>query len=76
MSDEINPERKPRRLRIVSGTVYEIEEQMNRMLDEYVTVMWNWTVVGAELRVSVVLMHQREVRKAQLMMGNQMGRGI
>jgi hypothetical protein len=71
----MDAEIKPRRLRIVSGTVHEVEEQLNRMLDDYMTIMWNWVTVGAELRVSVVLMHQSEVRKAQLMMAGQMGRG-
>ena len=75
MSGEINIERKPRRLRIISGTVAEVEEQLNRVLDDYVTIMWNWATVGAELRCTVVLMHQSEMRKAQLMMAGQMGRG-
>ena len=70
----MDAEIKPRRLRIVSGTVHEVEEQLNRMLDDYMTIMWNWATVGAQLRVSVVLMHQSEVRKAQLMMAGQMGR--
>lgn len=71
----MDAEIKPRRLRIVSGTVFEVEELMNRLLDDYVTVLWNWNVVGADVHVSVVLMHQSEVRKAQLMVAGQMGRG-
>lgn len=71
----MDAEIKPSRLRIVSGSVAEVEEQLNRMLDDYVTIMWNWATVGAEVRCTVVLMHQSEMRKAQLMMAGQMGRG-
>lgn len=71
----MDAEIKPRRLRIISGTVAEVEEQLNRMLHDYMAIMWNWATVGAELRCTVVLMHQSEMRKAQLMMGGQIGRG-
>ena len=69
----MDAEIKPRRLRMVTGTVAEVEEQLNRMLDDYMTVSFNYCVVGTELRVTVLLLHQSEMRKAQLMMAGQMG---
>jgi hypothetical protein len=75
VSGEINIERKPRRLRMISGSVAEVEEQLNRLLDDYIATTFNFAVVGTEIRITVLLMHQSEMRKAQLMMAGQMGRG-
>jgi hypothetical protein len=59
-------EKKPRRLRIVTGTVAEVEEQLNQLLDSYLATQYNYAVVGDELRVTVVLLHESVVRMHQI----------
>jgi len=58
----------PRKLLIVSGSAAEVEARLNKVLDEYAAVTWNFAVVKDELRITVVLVHQSEMRKAALAM--------
>ena len=60
---------KPKRLLILSGAPSYVEAEMNRLLDEYATILWNFTAVGDELKVTAILVQQRELRMAQLMAG-------
>lgn len=60
---------KPRALRIVSGEYHAVEEQLNLLLKEYAALVWNFLEINGEVRVSVVLVHQSEFRKAQLLQG-------
>jgi len=39
---------------------------VNRALEEYVVVNWNWSVCDGRLILSALMISQREVRKAQL----------
>ena len=69
----IDPERRPRRLRILSGTVEELELQLNTVLDEYMALVWNFQVVGERIHGTVVMVHASEIRKQQLAQGAVMG---
>jgi len=63
MSVEI--EKRPR-IRIVSGAPALVEHDLNRLLDDYAVTVWNWAVVNNQLTLSAILIHQAELRKAQL----------
>lgn len=52
--------------RIVSGAPAEIEEAVNRLVEAYVPVAWNFQAGVSGPVVTVVLLHSREIRKAQL----------
>jgi len=58
----------PRKLLIVSGSAAEVEARLNKVLNEYAAATWNFAVVKDELKVTVVLVHQSEMRKAALAM--------
>lgn len=60
---------KPRPLRIISGNHHQVEEQLNLLLKEYAALVWNFLEIAGEVRVSVVMVHQSEFRKAQLLQG-------
>jgi hypothetical protein len=55
-----------RALRIVSGTAAEVEAELNVLLEAYVPTVWNFQPGANGALVSVVLVHSREIRKAQL----------
>lgn len=65
----IEPERVQKRLRILSGTVEEIEFELNQMLDDYAVTVWNITPGTECVIVTVVLIAVSELRKAALMQG-------
>lgn len=50
-------ESKPRRLRIVTGTVAELEEQLNRLLNDYNAIVWAFSPVVDVMHGTVVLLH-------------------
>ena len=56
-----------RKLRVVSGTPAEVEYELNRLLKDYISMMWNFSEVNGRLIVSVVLIAQSEVRMQQMM---------
>jgi len=58
----------PRKVLIVSGSAAEVEARLNKVLNEYAAATWNFAVVKDELRITVVLVHQSEMRKAALAM--------
>lgn len=53
----MDAEIKPRKLRIVTGSVAEIEEQLNRLLNDYNAIVWSFTPMGDEMHGTVVLLH-------------------
>ncbi len=55
-----------RRIRIVTGPALVVESQLERLVDDYAPQVWNFSVVGAEVHVSVVLVSNKEIRKAAL----------
>ena len=66
---------KPRRLRIVSGPVHLVEEELNRLLNSYVATQFSYAVVKDEVHMTVVLMHESVVRMQQIAAGGAGGRG-
>jgi len=58
----MEPEIKPRRLRIISGTTAEVEEQLNRLLDSYTMTQQAFAVVDNHLVMTVVLVHESVLR--------------
>lgn len=50
-------ERKPRRLRIISGPVAELEDQLNRLLNDYNAIVWAFAPVADAMHGTVVLLH-------------------
>lgn len=61
----ISVETKPRRLRIVSQPVAELEVTLNGLLDDYVATVWSFQEVAGEVVGTVVLVHMSEIRKQQ-----------
>jgi hypothetical protein len=68
-------EKKPLRVRVISGTVAEMEEQLNRLLEHYMAIQWNYAVVKDELRMTVVLFHESVIRMQQIAQAGLSGRG-
>jgi hypothetical protein len=58
----MDAEIKPRRLRIISGTTAEVEEQLNRLLDQYTMTQQAFAVVDNQLVMTVVLIHESVLR--------------
>lgn len=50
-------ERKPRKLRILTGPVPEVEVELNRLLDEYNAIVWSFHECGGVAWANVVLLH-------------------
>jgi hypothetical protein len=53
----MDAEIKPRRLRIVTGTIAELEDQLNRLLNDYNAIVWSFATVGEAMHGTVVLLH-------------------
>jgi hypothetical protein len=54
----MNLETKPRKLRIVTGPVAEVEDELNRLLDEYNAIVWSFHECAGVAWASVVLLHE------------------
>jgi hypothetical protein len=54
---------KDPRLRIVHGTPYTVEDELNKLLDRYTAVVWNFPVVHGEALVTVILVLRSELQK-------------
>ena len=63
----MDAEIKPRPVRIISGTPEEIDYELNATLKDYAIMQTNFAVVKDSLRVTVVAIHESEIRKMQLM---------
>jgi len=72
---ENDGELKPRRLRLVSGTIAEVEVELNRLLDHYIATQYNYAVVDNQLICTVMLLHESVVRMQQIAMAGQNMRG-
>lgn len=70
----VEMEKKPRALRIVEGTVAELELELNALLEDYTALVWNFSPVGAEIRGVVVLISNSVVQRQQLAAAGRMGR--
>lgn len=60
-------ETKPRKLRIISGSVEEVELQLNVLLKDYALTSMNFAVVDNKLIMTVILILASEIRMQQLM---------
>jgi hypothetical protein len=58
---------KPRPVRIISGSPEEVDHELNSTLKDYAIMQTNFAVVKDSLRVTVVAVHDSEIRKLQLM---------
>jgi len=63
----MEPEIKPRPVRVMSGSPEEIDFLLGSTLKGYAIASWNFAVVKDALRVTVVAVHESEIRKMQLM---------
>lgn len=63
----MEPEIRPRALRVLSGTPEEIDFLLGSTLKGYAIVQWNFAVVRDALKVTVIAVHESEIRKMQLM---------
>lgn len=59
-------ETKARRVRIVSGDPARVEAEINELLDNYAPLVWNVQPSPGGALVTCILVHESEVRKAQL----------
>ena len=62
----MDAEIKLRRLRIVSGTTEVVEQQLNRLLDEYTMTSQSFAVVNNQVIMTCVLIHASVLRMMQL----------
>ena len=53
--------------RIISGPAPYIEEQVNRLAESYSPLLWSIYAGTGEALITVVLINQREMRRAALM---------
>lgn len=54
------------RLRIVSGRAEVVEAELNVLMFDYTPAHWAFSTVGDHMELTVVLIHDSEVRKQQL----------
>jgi hypothetical protein len=57
---------KPPTTRILSGNPLKVEAELNALDDEYVVIETNFAVVKDELTLTLILIHQSELRKMRL----------
>lgn len=57
MGAVMDAEIKPRKLRIVTGSVAELEELLNRLLNDYNAIVWHFAPLGEAMHGTVVLLH-------------------
>lgn len=62
----MDAEVKPRKLRIVSGTVAELEDQLNRLLNDYNAIVWSFAPIGEAMCGTVVLVHNSVLMRRAL----------
>jgi hypothetical protein len=54
------------RLRIVTGRAEAVEAELGALMYDYTPTHWAFAAVGDHMEVTVVLLHDSEVRKQQL----------
>ena len=70
----MDAEIKPRKLRILSGPVAEVELELNLMLEDYGVIMWSFHECGGVAWANVVLLSMAEMRMAAFLQAGQMRR--
>lgn len=56
-----------RKLRIISGTVEQVEDKLNALIPEYVAWQWRWDVNAGQHLLSVVLLLASDLERAMRM---------
>lgn len=56
----------PQKIRILSDAPELVEVQLNELCVDYAPIVWNVGPVGDRIVVTVVLLHESEIRKGQL----------
>ena len=62
----MEPEIKPRKLRIVTGHVAILEESLNRLLEDYNAIVWHFAPIGDVMHGTVVLLHNSVLMQQRL----------
>jgi len=68
----MDAEIKPRKLRIVTGPVAELEDQLNRLLNDYNAIVWHFAPLGDAMHGTVVLLHNSVLMQQALARGGAM----
>ena len=66
---ETDQAKRGRRLRIIGGTLDQVEEQLDELLEEYSAVNFSFVPVAGELRACVVLISNRVLTAQRLSQG-------
>lgn len=62
----MDAEKKPRRIRFISGRPDLVDAQVNELLDEYVVGSVNYATTSEGVIVTCYLVHSSELRKMQI----------
>jgi len=62
----MDAEIKPRKLRIVTGHVPILEESLNRLLEDYNAIVWDFAPIGDVMHGTVVLLHNSVLMQQRL----------
>ena len=62
----MDAETKPRKLRIVTGHVAILEESLNRLLEDYNAIVWDFAPIGDVMHGTVVLLHNSVLMQQRL----------
>jgi len=63
---EIANSQKPRRIRVVSGPIAVVENELEAMFDDWTAMVWNFIEVQGSIVMSVVMVNNSEMRKAAI----------
>jgi len=70
---ETDKAKRGRRLRIIGGTLDQVEAQLDELLEEYSAVNFSFVPVDGELRACVVLISNRVLTAQRLSQGANAG---
>jgi len=56
-----------RKVRIISGTVEQVEDQLDALVPQYVAWQWRWDVVEGRHLLSVVMLLSSDLERAMRM---------
>ena len=62
----MEPNQKPPKVKIFSGTPEEVEHKLNDYGDSYSPIQWNYSNVGERLVMTVVCVHDSVIRRMQI----------
>jgi len=56
--------------RVSTGDPQSVVQEVNALVDWYQVLNWTWSTVDGKLVLAALMIHTREIRKAQLAAGN------